>query len=70
MTVSFPPLWVAPRDFTDNDNQKLVLCGTAHHLRPTARSSLAQLDPPQHILSRPTAYSKAERDAFSGAGRQ
>lgn len=36
-SVSFPPLWVAPRDFTDNDYQKLVLCGTAHPLSPTAR---------------------------------
>lgn len=48
VTVSLLPLWVAPRDFTDN--QTLVLCGTAHPLRPTARWASLQQRRAWHLL--------------------
>ena len=37
VTVSFLPLWEAPRDLTDNDYQQLLLRGAVQPLRPTAR---------------------------------
>lgn len=45
VTISF-----LPRDFTDNDYQKLVLCGTAHPLRPTATWASLQQSRAWHFL--------------------